>query len=129
MGDDEEYAIHDYECEFLDIDEWDNPYELNELAEQLEELNEYEENTVRAILEWGCCADIKEAIEALDHFQLYEDIHTESDLGWYWIHESGCYDLSNMGNLANYIDHEAFGSDIALEADGTFTRYGWIERT
>jgi hypothetical protein len=59
---------------------------------------------------------------------LHTDIQNEYDLGYYWAVESGCYDLEKMGNLANYIDYEAFGRDINLETDGGFTSYGWIER-
>jgi antirestriction protein len=128
LGDDEEYAIHDYECEFLKIDEYDNPYELNELAEKLDSLDSHEEEKLKALLEWGYYSDTKEAIENLDNFNLHTDIKDKSDLGYYWIYESGCYDLKNMGNLANYIDHEAFGRDIAMETEGEFTSFGWIEK-
>ena len=56
------------------------------------------------------------------------DFETDYDLGYYWAVESGCYDLSNMGHLANYFDYESFGRDIRFETDGGFTSYGWIER-
>lgn len=127
LGEDEEYAIHDYECEFLKIDEWDNPYELNELAETLEGLSGHDERKLKALLEWGRCSDTKEALEELESYILYEDIENDYDLGYYWVNDSGCYDLKSMGSLANYIDYEAFGRDISMERDGAHTSYGWIE--
>ena len=129
LGDDEEYAIHDYECNFMRVEEYDSPYELNELAEKLESLSEHEQAKLKALIEWGYYKDIEDAIENLDDFNLYEDINDESDLGYYWLFESGCYELDKMGNLASYIDYEAFGRDVSYESDGTFTAYGWIERT
>ena len=67
-------------------------------------------------------------IDDLEEYNLYVDITNDYDLGYYWAEESGCYDLSKMGHLSNYFDYERFGRDIALEADGGFTSYGFIER-
>lgn len=44
----------------------------------------------------------------------------EYDLGYYWIVESGCYNLELLGKLAIYFDYEAFGYDITLEQGGIF---------
>ena len=67
-------------------------------------------------------------LDEIDNYNLYTDITDNYDLGYYWAVESGCYDLDKMGNLGRYIDYEGFGRDIALEADGGFTSYGFIER-
>jgi hypothetical protein len=32
-----------------------------------------------------------------------------------------------MGKLADYIDFEAFGRDVAIESNGGYSAYGWIE--
>ena len=48
------------------------------------------------------------------------------DLGYYWIEESGCYDTSNLGALANYIDYESFGRDIRYEEGGVFGDNGYV---
>ena len=63
-----------------------------------------------------------------DDYILYTNITTDYDLGYYWVNDSGCYDLKSMGSLANYIDYESFGRDIRLESNGYFSEYGWIER-
>jgi antirestriction protein len=131
MGDhDPEWAIHDYEwtCEWegYEISEHGNIHELNEFIAQLDSLSEWEQKTYLAAIEiWG-----KQYVDIddIDNYNLYTDISNNYDLGYYWAVESGCYDLSNMGHLANYFDYESFGRDIAIEADGGFTSYGFIER-
>jgi antirestriction protein len=128
--DDPEWAIHDWEYKGTlvgkHINENDDLFELNEYAQQLDDLDEYDLEKYSAIIEYFGSDYV--TIDDLDDYQLYADIHNEYDLGYYWIVESGCYDLSSMGTLANYIDYEAFGRDINLEADGGFTSYGWVER-
>lgn len=131
MGDmDPEWAIHDYEwtCEWEgeEISEYDNIEELNEYCQKLSELSEYESLVYSAAVEiWG-----KKYVDldSLDEYNLYSDIKDNYDLGYYWAVDSGCYDLDKMGHLANYFDYESFGRDIALETDGGFTSYGFIER-
>jgi antirestriction protein len=120
----EEYFFTDWECDFEHgFGEYENVEEVNEIAEQIEE---WDEDTFNAACEyWG----VKYIIDAdPDDYILYSDINDDYDLGYYWIVESGCYNLESMGNLSNYIDYEAFGRDVDLEADGGFTSYGWIER-
>ena len=131
MGDhDPEFAIHDYEwtCEWEgdEISEYDNIEELNEYCQKLSELSEYESLVYSAAVEYFGREHVE--IEEIDEFNLYTDIKDNYDLGYYWAVESGCYDLKKMGHLANYFDYAGFGRDIALEADGGFTTYGFIER-
>ena len=122
----EEVFITDYENEFnYIVNEYDNLEELNEIAYTLDNLTDYAKEILKAGLElWS----FEEVFDNLDSFSLMEDINTDYDLGCYWIEESGCYDLDNLGMLRNYINYEAFGRDIRLETDGGFTSYGWIER-
>ena len=122
----EEVFITDYENEFnYKVNEYDNLDELNELADALDNLTDYEKETLKAGLElW----DFEDVFDNLDDFILMENINTDYDLGFYWIEESGCYNLDNLGMLRNYINYEAFGRDVRLETDGGFTSYGWIEK-
>ena len=53
-------------------------------------------------------------------------VQNDYDLGYYWIEESGCYDTSNLGALANYIDYEGFGRDIRYEEGGVFGDNGYV---
>ena len=131
MGDnDPEWCIHDYEWgeewDGDNIDENDNIEELNEYCQRLDDLDEYEVKIYSAAVSyWG---KKYVDIDDLDDYRLMEDVTNEYDLGYYYAVESGCYDLESMGILANYFDYEAFGRDIAIEADGGFTEYGFIER-
>jgi len=90
-----------------------------------EDLQDWEKEVVQAIMELEGCG-LEEAIEVRDQYSLYPDIHTNEDLGYYWLFEEGIYDIPD--NLAPYIDCEKFGRDVALEADGGFTSKGWLER-
>ena len=62
----------------------------------------------------------------LDCFDFLAGVHNDYDLGYYWIEESGCYDTSNLGALANYIDYESFGRDIRYEEGGMFEDNGYV---
>ena len=117
----EEYFFADYDCEVsLNLSEYESIEHLNELAEKLES------DIIKAVAElYG----IEEAMETdEDDWIIYPDIHTDYDLGYYIIEESGCYDTSKLGNLSNYIDYEAFGRDVRIESEGGFTSLGWLER-
>ena len=131
MGDrDPEFAIHDYEwtCDFDDIEisEYDNIEEINEYCQKLAGLSEYEGKVFAAAVEYYGRQYVE--IDEIDEYNLYEDITDNYDLGYYWAVESGCYNTDEMGTLGRYIDYEAFGRDIAIEADGGFTTFGFIER-
>ena len=129
MGDeDPEWFVNDYEwtCEWdgREIDENENIDELNEYCQRLDELDEWQQKVYCAAVEyWG-----EIDLDDVDDYNLYTDISDDYDLGYYWAVESGCYDLDKMGHLANYFDYAGFGRDIAIEADGGFTSYGFIER-
>lgn len=131
MGDhDPEFFINDYEwvCDWdgFEIGEYDNIDEINTFCQSLSELDEYQSKVYAAAVEYYGREYVE--IDELDEYNLYTDITDNYDLGYYWAVESGCYDLDKMGNLGRYIDYEGFGRDIALETDGGFTSYGFIER-
>lgn len=131
MGDeDPEYCIHDYEWttvyELGNINENESIFDLNEKVQRFDDLCEWKKKTFSAAVEyWGAKYVDPDDI---DEYNLYTDIRDICDLGYYFVHEAGGYDLDKMGALANYIDYEAFGRDINLETDGGFTSFGWIER-
>lgn len=123
LGDDEEYFIADYETDLpIDIGEYTDVYELNELAEQLDDLNEHEQKKVKAILEWGAYRKLEDAIDNVDNFTLHEDIDGECDLAWYILDEMYT-DVPD--SIKSYIDTERFGRDLAM--DGYISEYGFIE--
>jgi antirestriction protein len=120
----EEYAIHDYECDFMKIGEYENILKLNEVAEMIENLYEYDKMKLKAVMEYDYF-DIIEAIENIDNYILCEDIENDTQLGEYMLSESG-YSIPEY--LEYYIDYEKFGRDYRFNAQGAFTNFGWVER-
>lgn len=133
----EEFFFTDYESTINGvsdhISEYSNLNELNYLASKLEELSNDDIEIYEVAIELGChvqsVADLINLVDNLDCFELLPDIHDEYDLGYYWIEESGCYNLKELGNLVNYFDYEKYGRDIALEQSGTFCSSGYIYDT
>lgn len=119
----EEFFFTDWETDFdNDFGEYETVKRINEIAETLAD---WDEDIFNAACEiWN----FDEVIDnSPDDYNLYTDINSNYDLGYYWIEESGCYDLSNMGNLKYYIDYEAFGRDVRFESNGGFSSRGWVE--
>ena len=125
----EEWAVHDYECDIdgVEISEWANIWELNELAERLGKTDEYNRKIIESCLEvFG--GDVFDYVDNTDEFILLEGVETDYDLGYYYVEEAGIYDLKSLGSLSNYIDYERFGRDLAYDFDGGFCRHGFLYR-
>ena len=129
----EEWFITDYECPdpgiYDTLGEYESLSELNYLANQMMELDESEEfwQTVLDLGEYtGSVQDLINLTENMDCFDYLPGVTDDSDLGYYWIEESGCYDTKAMGALSNYIDYESFGRDIRFNESGLFTDNGYI---
>lgn len=116
---DEEFFITDYENEIgLKIDEYKNIYELNEEAEELEDLDA---NVLKALLENGY--DLDEAITIVSeyNYRLYPDCYNMSDVADAWLDETG--DLDRIPeDLRDYFDYEAYGR--MLDMSGSFYYIG-----
>lgn len=123
----EEWFIADSDLEVdMNISEYDDIYILNEMFARYNELADYEKDIVQAILELGLCTSIDDAIDHKDSYCLYSDIYEYEDLGYAYVHEWGCVDIKEIGFLANYIDYEYLGRDIALNSCGGFTSKGYL---
>ena len=61
-------------------------------------------------------------------YNLHTDINDEEELGRYYVDEVYFEDIKTGSDLYDYIDYEKFGRDIAINTDGGFTDYGFIER-
>lgn len=127
----EEVFISDYETSFEGmrdvIGEYTSIKALNELAEEIEALSEDEEEKLAAILECEYCRsveDVREMISHLDDYDLIEGIDDDEQLGYYYAEEVGCIDIPN--HLKSYFDHEAYGRDIRLEGNITYTSCGCL---
>ena len=131
----EEWFITDYDC-YVDglyskLGEYESLDELNYLASKLDEMSESEYAQFQAGMEMGDhCGSLQEIInltENLDCYEVYPNIHDYDDLGRYYIEELDVMQVPE--HLQNYIDYEAYGRDVALEENGTFTDQGYVRYT
>lgn len=127
----EEYFITDYETEVIGvgnaISEYSSITSLNELAEKLEELSEYEKGKLQAVLEYEGTMGTKniiKLIDCLDDFDLLSDVEDEEDLGYYYIEKLCCLAVSETLKL--YFNYESYGRDVDLEGNGAFTSLGYV---
>ena len=128
----EEWFITDYDC-YVDglyskLGEYENLDELNYLASKLDKMSESEYVQFQAGMEMGDhCGSLQEIInltENLDCYEIYPNIEDYDDLGRYYLEE---LEVSKVpAHLQNYIDYEAYGRDVALEENGTFTDQGYV---
>lgn len=128
----EEIFIADYETDIDGIahvlDEYTPLSDINQLAEALDGLQDWECETLEAALELESAhsvADILEIIDHLDEYCFYPDINDFEDLGRYYADE-GCIDIPE--HLQGYFDYEAYGRDIYYGESGIFTDGGYIVR-
>ena len=131
----EEWFITDYDC-YVDglyskLGEYENLDELNYLASKLDEMSESEYAQFQAGMEMGDhCGSLQEIInltENLDCYEIYPDIEDYDDLGRYYIEELEVMQVPE--HLQNYIDYEAYGRDVAMDENGSFTDQGYVRDT
>lgn len=117
-GDDEheEIFLTDYDCDYFEIAEFDNPFKLNEIAEQADGLNDHEVKMVRFLLRNGLVKDFEEALEKYEDVIIHED-STMEDVAYEFVNE--CYNLKDLpAIIANNIDYESIGRE--MEMDGRY---------
>ena len=128
----EEWFITDYDC-YVDglydkLGEYENLDELNYLASKLEEMSDSEYAQFQAGMEMGDhCGSLQKIInltENLDCYEIYPDIEDYDDLGRYYIEELDAMQVPE--HLKNYIDYEAYGRDVAMDENGSFTDQGYV---
>lgn len=134
----EEWFITDYECPIYGVQKMLGEYEsldkLNYLAALIDELSLSDQEKLVAVMEAGCdeVSDIDDLINLtfnLDCYDVMPGISDESDLGYYYAHEIGIYSEKDLGPLADYIDYERYGRDIAMDEQGRFTDAGYVRCT
>lgn len=112
----EEIFITDYECDFMEISEYANPFQLNEISEQAETLSNYELRAVKFLLYNYLVKDFNEALEKYEDVIIHEDA-TMEDLAYDFVNEF--YSLDSLPSIiANNIDYEAIGRE--MEMDGRY---------
>ena len=131
----EEWFITDYDC-YVDglydkLGEYESLDELNYLASKLDEMSDSEYAQFQAGMEMGDhCGSLQEIInltENLDCYEIYPHIEDYDDLGRYYIEELDVMQVPE--HLQNYIDYEAYGRDVAMDENGSFTDQGYVRDT
>lgn len=119
----EETFITDYETDIdgLTVGEYDSIEDLNEIAEQTDDLEEYELTALQAFLEEGY--SFENALEGVQNgdYTIWTDCHDMTDVA-YEVVEQCDYLHGIPENIANYFDYEAFGRDLGFE--GTYVFIG-----
>ena len=72
----------------------------------------------------GSIKDVINLIDNLDKYESYPGVESNADLGRYYIEELGMMEVPDY--LADYIDYEAYGRDVAINEMGQFTDYGYV---
>lgn len=116
----EEWFISDYETDIsgLEVGEYSNLEELNELAETLENLDS---DIVEALLYFG--VEFNELAEKSEDCMVYSECHDMTDVAMAYAEETGLLN-SIPENLRFYFDYEAYGRDMGIEGNFYFAKSG-----
>lgn len=108
----EEFGIFDYEADFT-INELDSIDDLNDIAETLFKMDEYEKTIINVLIDEGCSLE-----DAIDHVNdcILHPVNDMSDVAYNYYTDCGLIDENNP--LFNYIDWDAIGRDMSF--DGNF---------
>lgn len=120
----DEVMISDYEG--IKCGEFDNIYEINEQAEQIDGLEEYEQEILEALLNDGYNFD--EALEIVENqdYYYYDECYDMTDVAIRYCEEAGI--LNDIPDyLQNYFDFEAYGRDMSYSGNFIATDTGYIE--
>ena len=104
-----------------------SPLLLRQTKPLIDNLSEADEEKLGAILECESCrsiSDVAELIEQLDSYDLLCGIEDDEALGYYFADELCCLEIPE--NIKFYFDYEAYGRDIRLEGNITYTSYGCL---
>lgn len=111
----EEWFITDYDC-YVDglydkLGEYANLDELNYLASKLDDMTQSEYEQFQAAVEMGehtgSIQDLINLTENLDYYDVYPDIESYEDLGWYYIEELGAMQVPEYLQTTSTTRHTA----------------------
>ena len=129
----EEIFITDYNCEIAGLTspfgEYESLDELCYLADLLDGLDKNDLEKFEAAVAdgeyTGSVGDLINLAQNLDNYDFYPGICTEEDLGRYLIDEVGTLKIPEK--IEMYFDYEAYGRDMAIDMNGTFTDNGYVK--
>ena len=115
----EEFFITDYEWEDVDLfelDEYSNPYTINQELEDVESLNIAELKVIRFLLEEGFTDTLKEAVSKINDVIVYQN-QTMEDVAVDYL--ESCYDLNSLPSIiTNNLNYN--GIACQLECSGSY---------
>lgn len=115
----EEFFITDYENDYnVSVDEYENLDELNDIAERLEGLDEYDQMKLEAYCE-AVSNDVLYALDHIDDFYFYANMTLE-DVAAELFDECYSHDIPDC-----YIDYRAFARDLRFDGY-TETEHGVV---
>ena len=124
----EEAFISDYETDIngLSISEYASIDDLNELAEELENFDEYELEAFGAMLDYGLATD--EALQKVQggEYMFYDGCSTMAEVAEQYADETGLLN-SIPDDLRCYFDFESYGRDMEINGSFVETESGYIE--
>ena len=129
-----EYFIDDYVCDNEDIKNVlsvsDSIDELNYLANRIDELEDIELTVFQTVLQMDNeCNDIRETINVTyntEYYKIIADMSCWENVGAYFAEQAG-FSVGVIGELADYIDYEAYGKDQASKNGGELVDDIYIE--
>lgn len=119
-NDNDELFISDYETDIsgLKIGEYEDILQLNEIAEEIEEMREDELIAFQAYLE-QYANNMEQALEEVrqGNYRIYYDCDNMEDVAYQVVNDCGLLD-GVPEEVKIYFDYEAYGRDMEIE--GTF---------
>lgn len=116
----DELFISDYETDIngLKVAEYDDILQLNEIAEEIDNLSDDEVIALQAYLE-QYANNIEQALEEVrqGNYRIYYNCDNMEDVAYQAVNESGLLD-GVPEQVKMYFDYEAYGRD--MEINGTF---------
>lgn len=111
----EEYFITDWECEFFDIKEYDNPYELNKKAFKIEELDSEDKSKMGFLLDNNLASNLDDAIEKYQNVIIYKTT-TMKEVAKEYIEEH--FELDNLPSIIrNNIDYNEIAKELNMNGN------------
>lgn len=126
----EEAFISDSETDVAGLNDHIHEYsgidDLNELAEELENLDSYELDVFSAMLDFGLSTDEALAKVKDSDYMLYDGCYSMEDVAERYAEETGLLDSIPEG-LRHYFDFAAYGRDMEIEGQFVESESGYIE--
>ena len=124
---DKEFFISNYENDFdISINADYDIKKLNKLVDKLENTCYYNSEIMNALIDAKFFKDYNEALDNVNSYELFKEIKTFKDLGYYKLMLSLEYEVPEY--LENHINFESWGEEYYFNHDGKFTKYGWLEK-